>query len=359
MFANPFGGKLLAKDHPFWPLLQEAVRLPRQFVQVDPQLTNAVGRKLLIELAYIQGPKWPGAIIDKVGSTLCAAVYDLTALCAIEISRYIFSRSSIFPWLGASEDEKNNRLPSNYPLGLGSLHCGTNEYRDISLAITPRCPIRHLAADCFAIEMINYIWFHEIAHGAEGHVDLLKRNLSLGHEIAVSGVSKIGNVNRQMMEMEADRIALELVFDPGTFEQRALKRQMGLQWLSLDQCGAVVLLAILMTSFLWCQVDRLLRRKNIEEFNYGSYPISSFRLWDQMILVLAMTQTEHKRFGELKGAADSTIQTIVALAEIDSQFRILTWLFTEGKSVAGFKEYRRELYERATLSEDLASYRYR
>jgi hypothetical protein len=346
-------------------LMEAGIEYPRMFNAAGEPPVNALGERLTIELHYLSGPAWPNALIRKIGSTRCAAVFDSTILSMIEIARYIFSRSAIFPWIGAASGEHDVKVPLNYPIGLGSLHTTANKYSSVYPAITPRCPIRHSLSDLFVKDMLQYVWFHELVHGAEGHADLfaVSRAIPLCESydprFARLVEARSPKLNRQMMEIAADEGALRLLLDPVYLDIRTvrLKEEFGL---SREQWAGFILLAIIMTSFLWCQVDVLRDKKNLKTLDrFGLYPVSSFRLWDQILLAKSLAAAQRRRFDEIETGIELTMEALRYLACEEEQFRILVWLFENSEKHTEFAEYRAELSKKATLSAQLAKYRFR
>jgi len=350
------------EEHEARSIMRAAIEYPRMFNSVGKVPINASNERLKIEMHYVWGIAWPNALIEKVGATRCATVFDSTILSCIEIARYIFSRSAIFPWIGDVFKETDVKLPPDFHIGLGSWYKPAPEYAKVFPAVIPNCAIRESISDIFVQDMVTYLWFHETIHGSEGHADWLAADWQIPLREGDTELKELDNhrlrYNRQMMEIIADQGALRLLLDPVYLDIRTkrLKETFGL---SREQWAALILLASVMTSFLWCQMDALMDKKNlrfVEPTTY--YPISSFRLWNQILFIKGLAGARQRRFDEIAPAVEMTTQALTYLACEEEQFEILDWLFQRPENLSQFVEYRMEISQKATLKTELEKYRF-
>ena len=165
----------------------------------------------------------PNALANKQGNVHIAAVHTGLAMVIMEFAWFCLAQPEVFPEIGEPANETSPKGMEDIPPGLSVLiqTVQTDGVMDAQLnaPIMPRDPHRHVAAHYLALLMMRFVWLHEIAHGALGHIDYLQsfkangegRSLGL-NELSLNELVSIhpsidGRV-LQCLEFEADSWAL-------------------------------------------------------------------------------------------------------------------------------------------------------
>ncbi|WP_412178058.1 hypothetical protein [Roseibium alexandrii] len=165
----------------------------------------------------------PNALANKHGNIHIAAMYTGMAMVILEFAWFCLAQADVFPEIGEPANETSPKAREDIPPGLSVLiqtvQSDGAQDAHLNAPIIPRDPHRHAAAHYLALLMMRFVWLHEIAHGALGHIDFLQslkangegRSLGL-NELSLNELVSIhpgidGRV-LQCLEFEADSWAL-------------------------------------------------------------------------------------------------------------------------------------------------------
>lgn len=116
----------------------------------------------------------------------------------MDIFGRILAHPENFPSVGNSQLETNTS--HNLPF------LTTNVMRSGFLPITPQCPIRSVFAGELAQVALDFLFFHELTHLRNGHIELLRSRLSLAHLSEAFSTDRTADdiALRQALEIDAD-----------------------------------------------------------------------------------------------------------------------------------------------------------
>jgi hypothetical protein len=321
---------------------------------------NARGLEFVFEARYIRCPRWPNAVIKKVGRVHCLGVFDTILLPLTELARFLFSRKNTLTFIGDPEKETEEQWPSSIPLGLASVsHRDPIGYTRLLQMFVPKCSVRSNYCDLFIIDMLEYLWLHEYAHGVDGHADFFEETQGTFELFEYEDLAIIGNTVpkriavRQIVELVADDLASKWLLWTDILSRRTQIE------FSVEQWAAFRYMAIMMVQFLWCQIDRC--RDQSELFSIdrmGAYPTSSFRMYARMYSIikhniLRLDKSEKWSHGELQGALE-----LQSLAAKHTEFDVVNRLQYDENVNRRFADYGMHLAVTSDLQAELANYRY-
>jgi hypothetical protein len=282
------------------------------------------------EMHYIKASSWPNAVINRIDNTHCIGVYESVWLPMIEISRFLFSRRDVFPFIGNARREHGRPWPTSIPLGLTRYsRTASKRYEELVELITPVCPIRYGFSGDFMAAMIEFLWMHELAHGLEGHCEYYKDKYKASELYEVSNEkrreSTIFNVTeRQVMETVADELAMQHLLSPFIMDFHTRRTEIRL---SFEQWVSVRFIALVMVQFLWCQIESIRDGKDLFVLDKMSlYPVASYRV---MAPIIAMMFLEKKdaRFKRASRGIKMAFKHLVHISETYPQFSVLADIF--------------------------------
>lgn len=116
----------------------------------------------------------------------------------IDIFGRILAHPDNFPTIGNSQLETS--ITHNLPF------LTTDVMKSDFLPITPNCPVRSIFAGELAQVALDFLFFHELTHLLNGHIEFLRSRLSLVHlsEAFSPDRTADGFAMRQALEMDAD-----------------------------------------------------------------------------------------------------------------------------------------------------------
>jgi len=210
--------------------------------------------------------------------------------------------------------------------------------------------------------MILAIWLHEYAHGTAGHANYWS---------AVYGASPLSEIDetpayssltkevaeRQLFEGVADEGATSLMLAPFMLEWRA-EQFVTDRAFDMTEWAVFRLLAIMMVQFLWCQMDRFFNGRDLLRLDSGGvYPISSSRLFAQILVVKRLGDIKQLRFEELSPALARALAELGVIASLHPQFAFIDRMLQPEK-VRDFVNYVNEVARIADWREKKLKYQY-
>ena len=148
----------------------------RQHIAILDGATNARGETLRVMPGYID-LMTPNAVADQVQGVHLTGMYQALLPTLIEFSLFAFTQAHVFPEIGDAKSELSPQPAGGRAPGLLLLErtlSGAAVQRDEDQHRVPRDAIRHAVAVYTALLMARYVWLHELAHCAKGHVSFIK-----------------------------------------------------------------------------------------------------------------------------------------------------------------------------------------
>lgn len=194
----------------------------RGLVKAWSGLHNTAGLPLDVEAGFIERMT-PNAFADIYGERHFIVMHQALMATIVELCLYLFAQANQFPNVGNATDEispsyAGDDAPGLYLLRmtLGGGH--VDPQRDHPRV--PRDAERHIAAVYMSILLARFVWLHELAHCANGHVGFLKSQFGEGlfnevaEPIGLVGMKSTSErerlrAQRHALEFDADRTALE------------------------------------------------------------------------------------------------------------------------------------------------------
>lgn len=159
----------------------------------------------------------PNALADRNSENFFAAMNVALFASISEFAMFCFAQRDFFPEIGDSEMEISPGPLGEYAPGIwlfDRTKKGGKVQREHSEKLPPRCPVRYTTSLYLAHLMARFVWFHELCHCFQGHIDFVRdRGIALRlYEVAsnlnVAGQTSTGHAETlQLLEYEADRSA--------------------------------------------------------------------------------------------------------------------------------------------------------
>ncbi|MBX9660376.1 MAG: hypothetical protein K2X00_17600 [Nitrospiraceae bacterium] len=183
---------------------------------------NALGARLDIEAGFVERMT-PNALADHHGGRHVIVMHQALMATIVDLCLFLFTQACVFPSIGDAEGETSPRYHGADVPGLFLLRttlAGGVIDPAVDHARVPRDAERHVAAIYMAMLMSRYVWLHELAHCAQGHVLLLKTHeadspldevtarLDL---VGIKSRDRFASLHglRRSLELEADAVALD------------------------------------------------------------------------------------------------------------------------------------------------------
>lgn len=185
-------------------------------------LSNSQGAKLAVSLGFIEAMT-PNAFADRHGDGHVIGLHTALLVTIADFALYAFTQRGFLPAIGDPSTETSPPPTFGEAPGLflldrtlsgGTIESDTDRHR------VPNDATRHEAAIYLAVLMARFVWFHEWAHCARGHVDCLRAQGDVArlHEIpdphALVGFRREEARDtdlRHAMELDADATALTMM----------------------------------------------------------------------------------------------------------------------------------------------------
>ncbi len=168
------------------------------------------------EFAYIEVKDFPQGVVAKEGEVGCAGLYHSYPICLLECFGIIMSNPQVLALLGDTslEEAKPFYAGTNPP---GFQHW-TDEVKlrywgDLIPRFLPRDAIRQETAFYMMHVALRFLWFHEMAHILDGHLEYAVSELKLSHVCFHSsdGAEKLyKDAELRALEIIADSVACQL-----------------------------------------------------------------------------------------------------------------------------------------------------
>lgn len=183
---------------------------------------NALGACLDIEAGFIERMT-PNALADHHNGQHVIVMHQALMATIVDLCLFLFTQACVFSSIGDAEGETSPRYHGADVPGLFLLRktlAGGVIDPAVDHARVPRDAERHVAAIYMAMLMSRYVWLHELAHCAQGHVLLLKTHetdASLNEVAApldlvgIKSRDRFASLHglRRSLELEADAVALD------------------------------------------------------------------------------------------------------------------------------------------------------
>ena len=233
----------------------------------------------------------PNAFAGTSGDLLITGLHAGLYAMMFEIAGFVMAQQCAFPEIGDPAQELSPSFPGNtlpaYWLIDETVRHGENFDRELGDKLLPRCPERYQFTIYLTIILSRFVWFHELFHCLNGHVDYLTQ---FDHSIRLCEVADSQAINLielqqyslplpaerflQALEFDADRAALfagyriqieneENIIGIATFARHT-------------RCKMTLFCAYLMT-FLF---EQIAARAEIKKS--GSHPLGHVRLSDML-----------------------------------------------------------------------------
>ncbi len=169
-------------------------------------MTNAQGMRLRFECGYVRSMS-PNAFAAIYDGAHVIGVNQALLVTIIEFALYVFTQADQFPQIGdaAGEDSPGpafGAAPGILLLDKTLRGEAMNARKDAHRV--PKDAARHIAAIYLAMLMIRFVWMHELAHCANGHV-LLLRDMNLDAALnEVPGPSMLVGFKKAALETAPD-----------------------------------------------------------------------------------------------------------------------------------------------------------
>jgi hypothetical protein len=185
-------------------------------------MRNARGEALSFNAGYADTMR-PDAFADLFEGRHVIGMHQALLVTIIEFALYVFTQADLFPQIGDAAGEDSPAPQFGAAPGILLLDRtlrGETIEPEFDIHRVPKDADRHSAAVYMAMIMTRFVWLHELAHCAKGHVLFLKESriiAPLGEipdPLAIVGLRKPSFSNDQVrtllhgFEREADEAAL-------------------------------------------------------------------------------------------------------------------------------------------------------
>ena len=193
----------------------------RQHATAWGGLRNDAGMTLDLAAGYVERMT-PNASADHHEGRHMIVMHQALMATIIDLALYLFTQFDLFPDVGNAQDELSPIFGGEDAPGLFLLRMTMNDGAvdpAVDHVRVPRCADRHIAAIYIAILMGRFVWLHELAHCANGHVLFLKQGApatrlnEVADPLPLIGLPspaqrEAARALRHAMEFDADRTAL-------------------------------------------------------------------------------------------------------------------------------------------------------
>lgn len=174
-----------------------------------------------VEFGFVEVKDLPNAAVGKVDDINCVIVYHSYILCLLEVFLILLCEPRLLSFVGeaGSEERRPFHRGGN---SLGFQHwsdefSGFKHWSDVLDALSPKCSNRRAMAIYMMHAALRFLWFHEIAHVLDGHVEYWSKDKRLS-EVYLHPSTGGLDVELRILEMFADTVAAKLMLS-GVFDQ--------------------------------------------------------------------------------------------------------------------------------------------
>ncbi|WP_156842854.1 hypothetical protein [Novosphingobium aquimarinum] len=140
------------------------------------ELINAHGAPFKFDCGYVDTAV-PNAFADLHESSHVLGIHQGLVITIIEFALYVFTQADQFPQIGDAAGEDSTAPQFGSAPGiflLAKTMRGETIDNETDRHRVPKDADRHVAAIYLAMIMRRFVWLHELAHGVNGHMLLLK-----------------------------------------------------------------------------------------------------------------------------------------------------------------------------------------
>ncbi|MGA8730974.1 MAG: hypothetical protein WB608_19620 [Terracidiphilus sp.] len=172
----------------------------------------------LVEYSFIEVKDFPQGIVSKEGDINCAALYHTYPLCLLEFYGILASNPAVLSFIGdpTLETSRNFYLGGN-PAGFQHW---ANDFRritsweDLVPAFLPKGDARCDLAFYMMHIALRFLWFHELGHILDGHVEYLieqKGYAEIYFHMRGKREQIVDDLEARSLEVIADTVASQLL----------------------------------------------------------------------------------------------------------------------------------------------------
>jgi len=169
------------------------------------------------EFSYIEVKDFPQGIVRKEGEVNCAALYHSYPLCLMEYFGILLSNPHVLSFIGDASQESGKPFYSNgNPAGFQHWARETKLafWATLTGEYFPTDPARQSTAFYLMHIALRFLWFHELAHILDGHLEYVMSKLKLS-EVCLHSSDGIERFHKDAelrgLELIADVVACQLL----------------------------------------------------------------------------------------------------------------------------------------------------
>lgn len=216
-FAGRHGKTFTSSRDAFETLFAPSILFAGEVLSRVPMRIPETVQAPRLEFGMIEVKDLPQGVVALEDGIYCAALYHTYSLCLLELYLSIANDPSVLAFTG------NAGLERRRPFYVGGASIGFQHrtedfprggnWETFIDYFTPRDPARRDLALYMMHAAMRFLWFHELGHVLDGHVDYVRSQRRLVdlfvHTVGV-GPANPGELDARALELIADAVAAQL-----------------------------------------------------------------------------------------------------------------------------------------------------
>lgn len=286
-FANRYGKTFTTDRAGFDALIAPSIFFCGQVVSRLPFRLPPDVPPPLLEYTFIEVKDFPQGVVGKEGDINCAALYHTYSLCLLEFYGIIASNPAVLSFIG------DPSLETSRPFYLGLNPIGFQHWADefprlthwkeLIPAFLPRSEIRRELAFYMMHVALRFLWFHELAHILDGHIEYLKSHKGYADIYCHMFEARdefVEESERRGLELVADVVGCQLLLK-GIFDHEDDYMPAAIKSCELTERLLINLTAVMGLCWFWSARDaQVAAEKGLKGslFDWSSHPSAIGRL---------------------------------------------------------------------------------
>jgi hypothetical protein len=271
-FIQKCGGTALVSDRAtFEALIAPSIFFTGKVIADLPMAIPADMPRPKLEFAFAVFNGLPNGVVGREGDINCCLLYHTYPLCLLEMFCILACDPAFLAHIGdTSREVRRPFLIGSNPIGIQhwSDEFGkANHWTKIAERFSPQSQERTDLAFYMMHVALRFVWFHEIAHVLDGHIDYLmeeKRLPEIYFHLTGRRDQVAGAFEKRALEVFADTIAMKLLLN-GIMNVEDSYMPKIINSLTRTELIAVNLLAIAALGWFWGVRDQLVAGDQCEK----------------------------------------------------------------------------------------------